>query len=292
MIINQASLQAIYKSFRTVFNEAFSGVQTLYQRAAMVVPSSVREETYAWLGAFPKMREWIGERHVKDLGLHSYSIRNKDWESTIELDRNDVEDDSIGVYRPMISELGRSAAQHPDELVFDLLSKGFTTNCFDGQYFFDTDHPVGDSTVSNYGGGSGTAWYLLDTSKAVKPLIFQSRREVQFISKDRPDDESVFMRKKYIYGVDRRDNAGFGLWQLAYASKDTLNETNYGAAREAMMGFKDEEGKPLGVTPNLLVVPPSLEGEARSILQKELTGGGDTNIWKNTAELLVVPWLS
>jgi phage major head subunit gpT-like protein len=292
MIINQTSLQAIYKSFSTIFNEAFSGVQTMYQRVAMIVPSSVREETYAWLGAFPKMREWIGERHVKDLGLHSYSIKNKDWEATIEVDRNDVEDDSIGVYRPMISELGHSAAQHPDELVFDLLSKGFTTTCFNGQYFFDTDHPVGSSTVSNYGGGAGTAWYMLDTSKAVKPLIFQSRRDVQFVSKDRPDDESVFMRKKYIYGVDRRDNAGFGLWQLAYASKDTLNETNYSAAREAMMGFKDEEGKPLGIRPNLLVVPPSLEGEARSILQKELTGGGDTNIWKGTADLLVVPWLT
>jgi phage major head subunit gpT-like protein len=292
MIINQSSLQAIYKGFRTIFNEAFSGVESLYKRVAMVVPSSVREETYAWLGAFPKMREWIGDRHVKSLGLHSYSIKNKDWEATIEVDRNDVEDDSIGAYRPVVAELGRSAAVHPDELVFQLLAAGFTTTCFDGQYFFDTDHPVGESTVSNFGGGSGAAWYLLDVSKAIKPLIFQSRREVEFISKDKPDDEGVFMRKKYLYGVDRRDNAGFGLWQFAYASKDTLNAANYSSAREAMMAFKDDEGKPLGIAPGLLVVPPSLEKEAREILLAERLASGATNVYKDTAELLVVPWLS
>ncbi|MBI4822658.1 MAG: Mu-like prophage major head subunit gpT family protein [Nitrospirae bacterium] len=292
MIINQASLSAIYKSFKTIFNEAFTGIEPLFAKVAMVVPSSVREETYAWLGAFPKMREWVGERFIKNLSLNTYNIKNKDWEVTIELDRNDIEDDSIGVYKPIIAELGRSAAQHPDELVFSLLSQGFQTSCYDGQYFFDTDHPVGSGSVSNYGGGAGTGWYLLDVGRAIKPLIFQSRRDVEFVSKDMPDDEHVFMRKKYIYGVDRRDNAGFGLWQMAYASKDTLNATNYGNARSAMLSFKDEEGKPLGIMPNLLVVPPTLEGAAREILMNERDASGATNKWRNTAELLVSPWLA
>jgi phage major head subunit gpT-like protein len=291
MIISQAALAAIYRSFRTIFNEAFEGVAPLFNRVAMVVPSSVREETYAWLGAFPKMREWLGDRHVKNLTLQSYSIRNRDWEATIEVDRNDIEDDGIGIYSPIVSELGRSAAVHPDELVFALLALGFSTACYDGQYFFDTDHPVAGASVSNFGGGSGTAWYLLDATRSIKPLIFQSRREVAFVSKDQPTDENVFMRKKYVYGVDRRDNAGFGLWQLAYASKDTLNAANYGSARAAMMAFKDDEGKPLGISPSLLVVPPSLEGAARDILMNERDAAGATNKWRNTAELLVVPWL-
>lgn len=292
MIINQAALSSIYKSFKTIFNEAFQAVVPLYEKAAMVVPSSVREETYAWLGAFPKMREWIGDRHIKNLSLQSYNIRNKDWEATIEVDRNDIEDDGIGVYGPIIAELGRASAQHPDELVFTLLKDGFTTPCYDGQYFFDTDHPVGGASVSNFGGGAGTPWYLLDVGRAIKPLIFQSRREVEFVSKDMPDDEHVFMKKKYIYGVDRRDNAGFGLWQLAYASKDTLNAANYGNARAAMMAVKDEEGSPLWITPNLLIVPPSLEAQARDILMNERDASGATNKWRNTAELLVVPWLA
>ena len=175
--------------------------------------------------------------------------------------------------------------------MFTLLAGGFTTPCYDGQYFIDTDHPVGSGTVSNHGGGSGTAWFLLDTTKALKPLIFQSRKEVEFVTRDRPDDEHVFMKKKYLYGVDRRDNAGYGLWQLAYGSKQTLDETGYAAAREAMLAFRDSEGKPLGITPNLLVVPPSLESEAREIIINEADASGATNKWQGTAELLVVPWL-
>ena len=291
MIINQASLAAIYHGFSTIFQQAFSGVKPLYERVAMVVPSSVRENTYAWLGAFPKMREWVGERIVKNLHLHKYSIANKDWELTVEIDRNDIEDDAIGVYNPIVQELGRSAGVHPDELVFSVLGAGFETPCYDGQNFFDTDHPVGEGFVSNSGGGAGTPWFLLDTSKAIKPLIFQSRREVQFISKDRPDDENVFMRKKYLYGVDRRDNAGYGLWPLAYGSKQTLDAAAFAAARAAMMSFKNDEGAPLGVTPTLLVVPPTLESAARAILMNERDAAGATNPWWKTAELLVVPYL-
>jgi phage major head subunit gpT-like protein len=291
MVINQASLQAIYRSFSTIFQEAFTSVNSMYEKVAMVVPSTVRETTYAWLGAFPKMREWVGERQIKNLSLETYTIANKDWESTIEVDRNEIMDDAVGVYNPVIAELGRTAAVHPDELVFDLLSRGFVTTCYDSQYFFDTDHPVGAGTVSNHGGGAGTAWFLLDTTKSLKPLIFQSRKEVEFIAKDRPDDEHVFMKKKYLYGVDRRDNAGYGLWQLAFGSKQTLDATGYAAAREAMMSFKDSEGKPLGIMPSLLVVPPSLESEARELIVNDADASGATNKWQGTAELLVVPWL-
>jgi len=291
MIINQAALSAIYKSFSAIFNEAFEGVKPMFQKVAMTVPSSVRENSYAWLGAFPRMREWVGDRQIKNLELHSYTIANKDWETTVEVDRNDVMDDAIGVYNPIISELGRTAAVHPDELVFGLLNNGFSTLCYDGQYFFDTDHPVGDSTASNSGGGSGSSWFLLDTTRALKPLIFQSRREVEFVAKDRPDDEQVFMKKKYIYGVDRRDNAGFGLWQLAYGSKQVLDGAAYAAARESMMSLKDDEGRPLGIMPSVLVVSPALEAEAREILVSERDSGGATNKWCGSAELLVAPWL-
>ncbi len=291
LIINQASLSAIYKAFSTIFQGAFDGVKPMYERVAIVVPSTVRATTYAWLGAFPKMREWVGERQIKNLSAHEYTITNKDWESTVEVDRNDIMDDAVGVYNPIFAELGRTAAIHPDELVFSLLASGFAATCYDGQYFFDTDHPVGDGTVSNTGGGGGTAWFLLDTTKAIKPLVFQNRKEIEFVAKDNPTDEQVFMKKKYIYGIDRRDNAGFGLWQLAFGSKDTLNTANYAAAREAMLAFKDDETKPLGITPNLLVVPPSLEKEAREILLAERLASGATNVYKDTAELLVVPWL-
>lgn len=297
MIINQANLSGIYRSFRTIFNQAFDGAASQYDLISMTVPSSARTEHYKWLGDFPMMREWLGDRVLKDLSAHKYEIENKSYEATIEVDREDLEDDQIGVYTPMIQGLGQAARQHPDVLVWALLKAGFSTACYDGQYFFDTDHPVGDGTTSNDGGGSGTGWYLLDLSRPIKPIIFQRRKQVEFVSMDRPDDDNAFMRKKYRYGVDDRKNVGYGLWQLAYGSKDTLNMTNYATARAAMMAFKNDEGVPLGIMPTHLVVPPSLESAARKIINNQwvydsTAGNLVDNEWVGTAQLVVVPWLA
>ena len=97
------------------------------------------------------------------------------------------------------------------------------------------------------------------------------------------------MRDEYRYGVDARVNAGFGFWQFAYCSKAPLTVENYEAARAAMMDFKSDGGRPLGVVPGMLLVPPVLEGKARSLLVKDASGG---NPWAGTAEPLVSTWLS
>lgn len=130
-----------------------------------------------WLArAFPAMREWLGPRNVKNVVANGFTIQNRKFESTLEISRDDISDDRLGIFKPMFSEMGQAARRHPEELVFGLLASGFSTNCYDGQFFFDTDHPVTDADgavtqVSNFGGGAGTAWYLLDTSRAVRPII-------------------------------------------------------------------------------------------------------------------------
>jgi phage major head subunit gpT-like protein len=297
MIINQEALARLYTGFTAVFNAAFQETQTWYEKVAMTVPANTRIMDYKFLLDFPMVREWIGDRQINSLEPKAYQVESKDWEATIEVDRNDIEDDQLGLYNPIISALAQEARKHPERLIADLLVGGFATTCYDGQNFFDTDHPVGAGTVANLAGGSGTAWYLMDTSRAVKPFIFQLRREVQLVRMDRQDDEHAFMRKKMRYGVDYRGAAAFGLWQLAYASKETLSAANYAAARAAMMSVKNAEGRPLGLKPNLLLVPPALEAEAREILQAQFiigdpgSGGAKTNVWQGTADLLVVPEL-
>jgi phage major head subunit gpT-like protein len=294
LIINSATLEAARKGFNTLFNQAFSEAKTYWDQVAMLVPSGSGEEVYAWLKALPKMREWLGDRTVKNIAEADLTIKNKDWELTIGVPRNAFLDDNLGVYSPLMSEMGRSAALHPDELIFGtLLPGGFSSLAYDGQFFFDTDHPVAGASVSNFGGGSGTAWYLLDTTRSIKPFIFQQRQAPEFQAKDDPNtSDHVFNNKEYVYGVDSRDNAGYGLWQMAYASKNTLDSTAYAAARAAMMSFKDDEGRPLGIMPSLLVVPPSLESAAREILKADRSANGESNIYKDSADLLVVPWLT
>jgi phage major head subunit gpT-like protein len=292
MIINQANLADLFVGFKAAFNTGFRSVEPKWQRVATLVPSSTKEEHYAWIGQFPKLREWIGDRHIKGLAASDYRIKNKKYEATVEVPRDDLDDDTYGVFAPMFQEMGHAAAVHPDELIFALLKNGFAELAYDGQYFFDTDHPVGAGVVSNHGGGAGTPWYLLDVSRPLRPLIFQKRRDYDLKYMTDRQDEHVFMRDAYRYGVDARCNVGFGFWQQAWGSKTALDATNYEAARAAMLAFKSDEGRPLGIMPNLLVVPPALEGAARKLLLAETDAAGATNPWRGTAELLVVPWLA
>lgn len=151
MVINGANLRAIYQGFNTIYNKAFAEAEPQYQRVATVVPSTTGEETYAWLGDIPGMREWIGDREIQNLTASDYTIKNKSFELTVGLPRDAVEDDKIGLYNPSIQMLGQSAAMHPDELVFGLLKKGSTEKCYDGKAFFAENHKIGKQDVSNKG---------------------------------------------------------------------------------------------------------------------------------------------
>lgn len=298
MLLNSASLRSLYTGFSTAFQAGFAGVSPQYQQVAQTVPSSTRSNEYGWLGSMPRIREWIGDRVVNNIATHSYTIKNRSFEATVGVDRDDIDDDNIGIYSPLFSELGRNGASFPDELVWALLKAGFSTLCYDGQYFFDTDHPVLDAngnvqSVSNSGGGSGTPWFLMDVTRAIKPIIYQERRPFSnLVRMDAATDEVVFSRKEYRYGIDGRCNVGFGFWQLAYGSKQTLDATSYEAARVALGSFTGDGGRPLGIKPTLLVVPPALEGAANRILKSTTKANGETNEWAGTAEILVVPWLA
>ncbi len=185
----------------------------------MTVPSGAREETYGWLGQFPQLREWLDrDRVVKGLAAHSFTITNRKFESTVSVNRDDFDDNRLGIYKPMFAEMGHLAKQHPDELLFGLLDGGFTDLCFDGQPFFDADHPTTDAagglvTVSNVQAGTDPAWYLLDTSRAIKPLIWQERDSYEFKSVNSRKDAKVFLTDKYLYGVRTRGLA-FGKWPM------------------------------------------------------------------------------
>ncbi len=149
MIINSQNLRGIYIAFNTLFTKAFESQKPTYDRIATVVPSTTDAETYAWLGDIPGMREWVGDREIQNLSGSDYTIKNKDFELTVGVPRNSVEDDKIGLYNPSIQMLGESAAMHPDELVYGLLASGFTAKCYDGKAFFATDHDVAGKSVSN-----------------------------------------------------------------------------------------------------------------------------------------------
>ncbi len=297
MIINKANLSILHTGYKAAFANAFAGAAIDYDLLVLEVKSGTAIETYGWLGATTRFREWIGDRVVQNLGLHDYSIKNKSFENTVGVPREAIEDDQYGIYSPLMAQLGQDAKEHPAELVYALLQGGFAGKCYDGQYFFDTDHPVigangQETSVSNVQGGSGTPWYLLDTTRMIRPLILQKRKPYNFVAKTAETDDNVFDRKEYVWGVDARLNVGYGLWQLAYASKQTLDAASFGAAYAAMQSMKGDNGRPLGIRPKLLVVPPSLREKALEVVKAERNAAGATNINRDVVDVLVTPWLA
>lgn len=297
MMITPQTLSALQQGFNAAFLQGFGAVAPSWMQVAMRVPSTAKVENYGWMKELPGMREWIGQRVINNLESAGAQLVNKDWEHTIGVDRNDIEDDRLGIYAPIFSMQGETVGRHPDELVWSLLPQGFTIKGFDGQPYFDADH-VGydengvETSWSNVQAGSGAPWFLMDLSRSfMKPMIFQERRAAQFVALNRPDDQNVFMDRKFLFGADARYVSGFGFHQLAVGSKITLDATNFEAARLALETQRRPDGSPLPVRATHLVCGATNRAKAEALLLKEFLAGGESNSHYKAVDLIVSPWL-
>lgn len=299
-ILTPELLRALEIGFRAEFGGQFGKTPSDWNKVATLVPSSSKQNVYGWLGQFPQFREWVGDRVVRDMKAHGYAITNKKYESTVGVKRVDIEDDQVGTYKPLFGEMGRAAKVFPDEQVFGLLAQGDTTPCYDGLSFFSSDHPVYPSvdgtgapvSVSNYADGTDPAWFMFDISRAIKPVIFQERTKPELTAMTDARDEAVFMKDEFRFGIRYRCNAGFSFWQMAYCSRLPLTSENFNAAYGAMSSFKADGGRPLGIRPTLLVVPPTLRVRAHEVILAERLANGADNPNKGLCEVLVTPWLN
>jgi phage major head subunit gpT-like protein len=96
---------------------------------------------------------------------------------------------------------------------------------------------------------------------------------------------------------DTTHNEGLSGTQINKFTATPLTYTNYAALRAASMLFKDDTGELVGSKATALVVPAQLEGVARQILNSDFVvsdtvAAPQSNIWKGSAELIVVPWLT
>lgn len=237
MLVNKSVLHSIFTNLKTTFHKAFNGTETQWQKIAMKVTSTSGQNDYAWLSKFPRMKKWIGEKQVKSLAAHKYTIVNDDYEATVEVDRNDIEDDNLGIYGPQAQMAGESAKMLPEEITMELVNKAHTELCFDGQPFFDEDHPTIDA-----------------------------------------DGKEV--------SVSNKGTVALSIATLALAT------ASFGAARTAMRQFKDNEGRPLGVKPSVLLVPPALEDIANALMTVDRLEDGKPNPFKGTATVVVGDYLT
>lgn len=295
MLITSATIAALQTQFSMLFRQGYDESPEWGTQVATTIPSSVKQNTYGWMARLPSMREWLGPRVIQNAFTHEYVLPNKDYELTVGVDRNDIEDDTLQVYSPIIQDMGRAARKWPDQRLKTVLQAGTTEVTFDGVPFFDTAHPLDPAGVQSnlfagsalnatnyatvreemmsYTGEDGeplgvmpnllivppqlenqgrtilnadmiadpggiaagvtnvlkssasllvvpelanepTVWYLADTTRPIRPLVWQLRKAPQILAKNRPTDDNVFFDRQVIFGADSRGNAGYALWFL------------------------------------------------------------------------------
>lgn len=298
--LTQAQLDAINTALKARFNAGLAQGDPEWKKIAMGIPSDGKSNTYAWLSQFPAFREWVGARQHKTFSETAFTVVNRKFENTVDIPVESLEDDKWGMYAGIAEMHGLSVTDLHNELVFAKLAAGFTEICYDNQFFFDTDHPVYPNedgtgvptTVSNFQAGVGAPWVLLCTKRAPKPLYLQERAPAQFwIKPNALTSDYVFDNDAVPAGGRWRGEAAFGFWQLAYASKATLDVANFEAAFQAMESVKRDGGKPVGVKPDLLVCGPSNRAKAEALLKAEKNAAGASNTNYNKVELFVSPWM-
>ena len=133
------------KGLRSEFFSRFSAVPTFFGDLTTRIASDADQETYKFLGSVPRLREWGTGRVIRGITTESYTVENLKYESTIEVDRDELADDQTGQIRIRVQELAQAAATHKDYLTAQLLINGGTTgfNSWDGQTFFGSAHSYG-----------------------------------------------------------------------------------------------------------------------------------------------------
>lgn len=146
---------ALERGLNIMFNKAYDGFiqeQKLDYMSQLytVVPSTKSEEKYGWLGDVPKVQAWVGDKNMKSLKDYDYTIVNKDFEGTISIDRNELDDDQYGMVQPRITSLAQSAAVFPMELIAELIRDGDTNLAYDGSAYF-ANRAINDNLLAGSG---------------------------------------------------------------------------------------------------------------------------------------------
>jgi len=154
MNVTASNLDAIFKAFQTKFNEAQKAAQgrafpndLIPEDIAVSFAGGGSATQHSWLEQVHGIHEWVGERVLNNAKLGKLTVVNRDFENTVKVSRNEIEDDQYGVYAPLIGMMGADAENLWRKLAIEaLLGNGAWA---DGNPFFCSGRVLGKSTFTN-----------------------------------------------------------------------------------------------------------------------------------------------
>lgn len=252
MDINQSNLDILFRGWNLDYQGAYDKTPVWYNQIATTIPSNTSSVTYGWMATLPILRKWVGPRVVNAVAAHARVVVNDLFEDTIALDKFNVADDQYGLFSYSVKSFGSMAAKWPDQRVANWMRSDA-------------------NTVNGFDG--------VPQFSTVHPIL---------------GGDVVGSAAGGFGGI-----TGIPATQSNLLLSTALTYDNYVSARKTMRNFRGENGQPLGVLPNVLVVPPDLEGIGKLILEADFESNinsnstaPQSNVWKNSAKLLVIPELA
>jgi phage major head subunit gpT-like protein len=150
MDINRANMDIFFTECMTAFSDGMNARRDnlILAKVGMQMPSTTAVAVHGWLSQIPSMRKWVGERQARNLKSGKLSVTNAKFENTIEITREEFEDDMHRLYLPTFGLMGQDALAMKDRCLVDaLLQNG---NWADAAAFFGDSRVYGSATIDNY----------------------------------------------------------------------------------------------------------------------------------------------
>ncbi len=147
MDISRKNMDFLFKSFNMNFASGIERVPDSWQKFCGTIQSGTAANVYPFLEQFGGMREWIGERQLKNVSTRKIEVVNRDFEDTVIIPRNDIEDDQYGIYSTLIAQMGYNAGKIWQDLAVEALMSN--PSWIDDTAFFSSGRVYGDSPIAN-----------------------------------------------------------------------------------------------------------------------------------------------
>lgn len=140
MITQRAVLGMFYERL-----QQNTGISYLDAISTRPIRSDQDSEDYAWLGMVPQMTEMKDGKKFTQLREIPWTVRNSKFQSGIAIPKSHVLYDKTDQVSVRVGELVTRSQSHWNKLITALALAGEGAVCYDGEYFFDTDHSEGKS---------------------------------------------------------------------------------------------------------------------------------------------------
>lgn len=298
--ITTTLLQTLSAGFSTKFNTAYAdaanSVPIFWPELCEEVPSSSLKEIFGWMKGIPGYREWIDDRVVHMLEAADYTIESKKFELTLGVPADAIRFDTLGIYNQRATWMGSQARVFRDNLLWPVIKAGASSIGPDGQYFYDTDHPLTDKTgatitASNYTAGASPLWLLVAKPAGIKPFVLTKAMDLDFVARQDPTDPRVFDKDEFVWGSKGRFGTGYFLWQLVEASTAAFTAPNFEAAFKNLATRLGDKGSKMPLIPTDLYVPYSLRADVNATILVERLANGASNANFKIVNVHFVPYL-